>query len=354
MKFVKHQIPEGFGSVIQEFEEEAKKADHQLELEKIIDRANINTPRWENKISVEQTEITLSEHFENVMREWKKQFLEAVDEHLENKVAEAILHSSKIRCSIKSTVLNFAGVKVSDDVIEALNKGGNFVLHSTKVGEDEAREKFERELLTYVQGYRKYIENGAFIQECELNAWLSKAIASSEEYHREFYAEMMKHSEVMISRRLCSRNELSGFGSLTKLNLIALDCDKNSGIAILRISDIIEAERKMVEELGGVKCSEISAAEVIENIGDEISKFEAGLNQDARKFLDTYYPSRRIDKAEAVLPFMKLKPKVHKMSEADLEQGIVSKLKYRPVIDSSRTIVHQYSKAIRYEKYIPL
>ena len=349
LKFISHQIPEGFGSVIGEFEEEARAVDFQHKFERILEGMDLGAPRWGNKILVDQEESNLRDYFEIVMREWKHKFLEALDEHLEKKVAEAVLQSSKNRCLIKSTVFNFSGEKVGEDIIEALNKGSNYVMHSVGTDEIDARQKFESELFHYVKGYRKYIEKGLFIKEYELNAWLDEATNTSEENHREFYKEMLQHNNVMISRRLIARNEPNGFGNLDRLGLVAVDCDKNSGIAILKISDMVEADRKMVEELGGIKCAENDAAEVKKKIGAEIYKFEAELTQGARKFLDVYYPSRRCDLAEAELPFMKLKPKVHKLTEEDLENGRIQKLKYRPVIDSSRTPVHQYSKAIRYE-----
>ena len=349
LKFIKHQIPEGFGSVIGEFEEEANVVDFQSKFERILEGMDLEAARWGNTVLVDHEEVNMRVYFKIVMREWKQKFLEALDEHLENKVAEGVLQSSKNRCLIKSTVFNFSGVKVGDDITEALNKGSNYVMHSVGTDQIEARQKFESELFHYLKGYRKYIEKGFFINEYELNAWLNEAIKNSEENHREFYKEMLQHHSVMISRRLIPRNDLNEFGSLDKLGLVAVDCDKNSGIAILKISDMVEADRKMVEELGGIKCAENEAAEVKNKIGAEIYKFEAELTQGSRKFLDVYYPSRRSDLVEAELPFMKLKPKVHKMTEDDLKKGRVQKLKYRPVIDSSRTPVHQYSKAIRYD-----
>ena len=67
----------------------------------------------------------------------------------------------------------------------------------------------------------------------------------------------------------------------------------------------------------------------------------------ANKYLNTYYPERRGDLEVSVMPYLKLKAKVHKLNEKQLEKREVQKLKYRPVIDSSRTPLHHYSKALR-------
>ena len=47
-----------------------------------------------------------------------------------------------------------------------------------------------------------------------------------------------------------------------------------------------------------------------------------------------------------MLPFLKLKVKIHKLSKDELDRREIDKLKFRPVIDSSRTPFHFYSKAL--------
>ena len=68
LKFISHQIPEGFGSVIGEFEEEARAVDFQHKFERILEGMDLGAPRWGNKILVDQEESNLRVYLEIVIK----------------------------------------------------------------------------------------------------------------------------------------------------------------------------------------------------------------------------------------------------------------------------------------------
>ena len=79
----------------------------------------------------------------------------------------------------------------------------------------------------------------------------------------------------------------------------------------------------------------MNCKEVTHKVEKEIQKFENSLCYDARKFLDSSDVNRHLRSNEIRLPFLKLNAKIHKMSRDDILAKNVSKLKFRPVQDSS-------------------
>jgi hypothetical protein len=47
-----------------------------------------------------------------------------------------------------------------------------------------------------------------------------------------------------------------------------------------------------------------------------------------------------------VLPFLKLRPKLHKLTKHELKMRDTRQLKYRPVVDASRTPINPYAKSL--------
>ena len=347
MKFVKNQVPEGFGSVIDKFEEQAWEIDHEWKFQALMDKIDLSDSRWSQDIERKNTQVSLKECLVDLLQEWHQKFLTSLDELLESKVAEAVIKSSKRRCAIKSVVYNFSSKNIGKDVIEVLNKGGNYVMHDHSEDENQARTKFERELLQYLNGYRRFIEKNSQISTPDITTWLEEAKMDSGEYHREFYQEMENYKDVMFSKRTGGHSDKKNFKDLDDLGLIVVENDKNSGISILNISDMVKADKAMIAELGGTKCEETKDIRIKKVIENSIDNLESELLPEAKKFMNTFYPERKMCVDDSKLPFLKVKAKVHKMSEEDLENRNVENLKFRPVIDCSKTPVHQYSCALR-------
>ena len=101
VKFVKHKIPAGFGSILEDFQVESEEVDQEEKFKKLIDDVDVSNARWSQKVKRGQAEVSLRECLIEVLREWYYKFLNALDELVETKVAEAVIESSKQRCAIK-------------------------------------------------------------------------------------------------------------------------------------------------------------------------------------------------------------------------------------------------------------
>ena len=347
VKFVKHEIPDGFGTVLEDFEEQLDKVDFKKIFGNMVEASKLESPRWKKKIGENGKQMELRDWYKVQMKNWLVLFLDDLDNLLESKVAGAVLESSKSRCSINGTVYDFTSDGVDDNLKKVLGLGGNYVTHNDDMDEVEARKKLERELLDYVQKYRRFIEHKAPITECVLDDWLTVAIRTSIDEHHKFYKTMREYKLIGCSRRRFNENENYDFKKLDKENKVIVDCDKNCGTAILDLKDMIQADETMVNELKGTKCNGQDKDEVKDSINEAIKEFEKNLCPYGRKYLGTYYSERQGDPEETDLPFLKLKAKVHKLNAQQLKERKVESLKFRPVIDSSRTPLHYYSKAIR-------
>ena len=345
LKFVHHEVVDGQAEIIEDFEREAKVIDYKAKFQSIVNEANISDTKWSKR---ENGGNSWAQWFMELMDQWFISFLEKLDIWIEEKVAKTVLKTSKNRCEIKSTVYNFSSKTIDDKLSSTLNLGGNYILHNDDMDEEEARNKLEKELFNYVISYRKFIQKMPQIDMYYLKDWLNEAINISEDgEHKEFYEALTDFRNVKVSRRRFSPDVNPDFKKLDDEGIAIIECDKNCGIAILDIKEIVDADERMVKELGGKKCEGQPEYEVKMAINTAINNFETKSSIMSSKYLNTYYPERRGDLEESVMPYLKLKAKVHKLNEQQLEKREVKKLKYRPVIDSSRTPLHHYSKALR-------
>ena len=343
LKIIKHEAV-GDKEVLEEFEKEGRTLNHSAWFQKMVDEVDIKGPKVVN----DKAGKMLNLQFVEIMQSWYERFLKDADLWLEKKVAKAVLRTSKTRCEIKSTVYNFSSKEIDQKLLRILNLGGNFVLHNDSLDEEDAHSKIERELYNYLTSYRKYIQRESAINQYFLTDWLTEAIQTSEDdEHKEFYESMKSFKELKVSRRRYTVDENPNFKELDDNGVVVIDCDKNCGIAIMDVNEIVEADAKMVNELGGSRCEGQTENDVKKAIIKTINNFEQNLSNEQRKYLNVYYPGRREALEDSVLPYMKLKAKIHKLTEDQLENKEIKLLKYRPVIDSSRTPFQHYSNALR-------
>ena len=340
-KFVKHSVPSGFGFVIDEFKKEAEILDTKAKFDEIV-QDELGKVR-KGKMMIDEAEGI---DFKLMMNKWWTSFLLRLDEILELRVSDAIMDSSVKRCKIDGIVFNFSTIEVDEDLKRMLNLGGNFVVHNEIMNESAARSKFENELFIYAKRYRACIEQKREINEYYFVDWIKEAVKDSVGLHAKFYSDLLEMKQIGLSRRrfgFCNNHD---FTKLDQQNIVVVECDKNCGIAIMDVERMKFEDKKMIKELGGVKWDNYEEEDIKVHLDSVIKKFEEDLDDDAKKFLNIYYPERKYLVEDSVLPFLKLKAKIHKLSEEQLKARNVEALKFRPVIDSSRTAFQQYSDAI--------
>ena len=263
------------------------------------------------------------------------------------KVGKEVERTFKVRREINETVFNFSGKYVPAAILNKLSFGSNYVSH-TRTSEDESRTKLETELLTYLKKYRKFILRKPALEDDDVVAWLEKAIEVDKEdsCQVKFYCSLISclAVDMGIPKRIKeSKVELKG---LDKMGISVVEADKGMGIVLLDVEDLSKADRLMVRELGGTECDEKTSEDVTASIRRKVETFESSIDVEAKKYLNTYYDGRMDNFEESMIPFLKLRPKLHKMKNEELKERDESKLKYRPVVDASRCHLNGYSKSL--------
>ena len=164
--------------------------------------------------------------------------------------------------------------------------------------------------------------------------------------HLRFYSEVSKHLSVDLGIGRRVKESEVDFKTLDKMEMCVVEADKGMGLVILDIERLISADDEMVIELGGAKLENKTCEDIMEDLKRKIDEFESNLDLFSRKFLNIYYEDRVEQLDRAMIPFLKLKPKLHKLSSQQLEERNQAQLKFRPVVDSSRGPLNGYSKSL--------
>ena len=264
-KFKNNTAPDGFGTVADEFGQKIEELDYIKRFETMLSEMKLQGRIGKRRIEKQGADkMTSGELLKIMLREWQKKFLIVIDSIILSKVKEEVISSSMKRINIKSTVYNFTGKSVSEEIMRSLKFGANFVAH-TKMSRDDARQKLNQELLMYLKRYRSVIEKESEIPECEVMRWLEVAIDTSEkdDVHQEFYSATLRSLAIGlgIGKRVNDGIKVD-YKHFDKEGICVVEADKNVGICLINISNILRADEEMVEELGGQTCKFKTAEEV--------------------------------------------------------------------------------------------
>ena len=337
IKFTRNIAPEGFGAICDGLGRDFENLDHHAKFKEMISQLDLSGRIWRKKIVFKGRNIEQKVVMIEMLEEWLKMYLRRVDNVLIKKISAEVKNSSVLRTQIVETVFNFTGIELPKQLMNSLNVGSNFVVH-TCMSESQARLKMEAELLSYLEKYRKYVERKERIFEEKLSPWLEKAIETSndDEVHKDFYSSICVclAVDLGIGKRDNSARSYE-FTKLDEKGIVIVEADKGMGVCLLNIKDLVKADAEMVKELGGKKCTE-TVEEVKEIITEKIKLLEESLEENGKKFMRTFYGGIMENVREAQVPFLKIRPKLHKLTKQELEMKDASRLKYRPVIDASR------------------
>ena len=348
-KFKNNAAPEGFGAVADEFGQKIEELDHNKRFETMLSEMKLQGRIGKRRIEEKGAEkMTSGELLKIKLREWHKKFMIAIDSIILTKVKEEVLSSSMKRINIQSTVYNFTGKPVSDEIMKSLKLGANFVTH-TKMSREEARQKLNQELLMYLKRYRSIIEKEPEIPEFEVMRWLEVAIDTSEkvDVHQEFYSATLRSLAIGlgIGKRVNDGIKVD-YKHFDKGGICLVEADKNVGICLINITNLLRADEEMVNELGGQICKFKTAEEVKKDIFEEIQQFENSMDENSSRFINQYYGERMEEYQQSELPFLKNRPKIHKLTSDQIKALDPASLKYRPVVDASRTPLNPHAKML--------
>ena len=99
----------------------------------------------------------------------------------------------------------------------------------------------------------------------------------------------------------------------------------------------------MISEFNGTRSS-LDSSQLLEKIRTELSTIISNFDGNQKKFFHTYLPDVEASFVEdAEIPFLNLKPKIHKMNALDIEKKKIEQLTFRPVVDQSKWIFKKLS-----------
>jgi uncharacterized UPF0160 family protein len=111
---------------------------------------------------------------------------------------------------------------------------------------------------------------------------------------------------------------------------IWIHADKNMGVVLLRASDVLDAEKRIMVEMRAEVVYENADA-----ILDRLFKMEKNLRSDLKTEQKDFMKSfRPLNKNIVRFPFMKIQAKIHKLTKKQIAEKDVASLKFRPINDS--------------------
>ena len=183
--------------------------------------------------------------------------------------------------------------------------------------------------------------------------WLSKAIAiENDEEDLKFYQNLMNEYDGFMKEiennhiYSCEDPRENTIRKMLEIkNCVILGCDKNLGMSLFSLETMRVADENLMNQFGA-KYVKGTEEDILKIVLDEIDSFEEGLSENQRDYINYAYKSRDIRKCEIVIPFLKSKHKVQKMSPQEIREKDVSNLKFRPIVDAKKWATRGYSGLI--------
>ena len=191
------------------------------------------------------------------------------------------------------------------------------------------------------------------INHWRVKKWLDAAIGDidedTEEEHISYYKHVRENLDkaVKIIKWNADESQCELRAKDIKLSTeisgaVFILADKNYGMSLIPVETMLQAETNMLKELDA-KRTNYDTKDIIKAVEEKIRKFEQSLCLGARQHVDSMDIDRFGRPKEIKVPFLKLNAKLHKMKSEDINNKDLSKLKFRPVQDSSSWIMKPYA-----------
>ena len=285
------------------------------------------------------------------LRVWFKNVLLTWDQEMEATLIRSIKAKHVQKCSMQFGIFNFTDIEIGEDKLSILSKGHKAVtpLYLSQAAKSK---RVEDELLNYARRYRLYIEkNHNDPEETVLEDWLTAASTSAtSEEASNFYSQLKKskaNNKVeeytpKSTEFIFTKKSLSDF--LSFKGTIWNEADKGRGCVLLPIEFMQAAEKRTVNNMGGIPIN-LSREDLIKLVQEQIEVFNEELDGQQRAFVvESLGGITASDFKEIVVPFLNLKAKIHKLSDADIENKDPSSMKFRPVVDQSRWVLYEINR----------
>ena len=281
-----------------------------------------------------------------VKEAWHKSFLEAFMTGSEKGFINKL--------EISAGVVNFTDKKIPEVLLHILAKGSRFIPCS-KENIAGTTKRVEKEIIDHALWYfRKIEKRSGSIPKNRSPLALLKTLQSEASLLKDkiFYKTLLiglsDVHQTISSNFIINSTEDNILSNhiLRSLSNIE-DCvwnhaDKNRGLILLPAKFIQNEETKIMLQLDAVKTN-MEADIVLDYVDHEEHTLRAGLDDNQARLVKNFPPLKR---KNIQMPFMKIKAKLHKLSEAQIKLKDINSLSFRPVNDSMFYVTNPLSKCL--------
>lgn len=246
------------------------------------------------------------------------------------------------KIQVTSGVFNFTDHVICPRLLSVLEKGRKYIPH-IRDDDGDATDRFKAEIINQALWYSWRIE-GRKVQvdpsmSCRdvLTLLLS---GSTTERDCCFYKTLLDNlalSVYHISQNVSGGDPKPDFESERHLMEVSSikgcvwnHVDKGRGLLLIEAVKLREKEIAMMESLEATMV-DLTADTILDEVFKKENFLRSGLSSKQSKFLRKFRPLRR---NQAVLSFMKIQAKLHKLTKVQILMKDVDALKFRPVNDS--------------------
>ena len=264
---------------------------------------------------------------------WHLDFLEILTKHLAKKFTE--------KMSLLKGFHNLSQIEIPPHLVEILKKG----------------EKFSPNIQQPIQVYKKqfhcfvwnYVIWAARVlckspisgskSEKDLDSILDDLIKDTSNPFHDFWCSTKSNfnnfmAQIGTYSRLADENSADNVPDFTshilQPGIVCTTADKNYGLVLLPVEILHQAEEKILKDFGAVVLHDQNEKQILDMLHFEDANFRKGTDFISK--LLVCFP--RITRSKQKMAFLRLNPKIHKLSPSDLSTKKLDSLTFRPVCDS--------------------
>ena len=268
--------------------------------------------------------------WQEILLLWHEEFLEVLMKDLTKKFEE--------KMSLGKGFHNLSQIDVPQHLVEILKKGEKFSPHLPQL-----KRTYEKQFRDFIWNFITWSARVLFnspIQQSkgvdDLDSILEELTRDENDPAHYFWWSISHNYDLFMSQlhvnhenpEFCSvDDDLGLISQILQPGMVCATADKNYGLVLLPAEAVRQAESKMLNDFG---------AEIInqndEQIMDGLNCLDANLRKGYMSGFLKSFPA--IPRIKQRMAFLKLNPKVHKLSTADLQAKKLDSLTFRPVCDS--------------------
>ena len=286
------------------------------------------------------TSAFVSHVWHNLLCCWHNSF----KEHLFDSLTEKFQR----KLEICKGFYNFTDKEVPQHIVDILKQGERYIPH-IKVTMEETKKQFVEYTYNFMHWALKNIEGEYHplteITEDKVAECLQTVLGKASPVTRPFWTYILErfqkfmstfNTEVHDSLPQDENGQEHFFIDHEMLHRAAIPdgtilmiADKHFGLVLLRVEDMVRGQENVLLSLGAKLFKEMSQPQLVMQIICKYSVLRTMIPRHLKKVLDDPQPTH-----DQQMPFLKLMPKIHKMTADQIARKETESMKFRPICDS--------------------